>query len=208
MIGKRLKIIRKHLGITQAKTAAETGISTTTLRKYESEKNSPRIDFVEKFIQQYHVNPDWLFTGEGDMLKKPGQNDPFEHLDNKIEKLLKVVDRFGEEVIYPKSRPYRHRETQKLDYIKFYHFEELLKQRNSLILKIKEIANITEVIKHTDIFENIMTPFSNTMKKLELDMEKEGITINELDYDLDMETLYQLGIIDTDEYNDWKNNRK
>jgi hypothetical protein len=39
-------------------------------------------------------------------------------------------------------------------------------------------------------------------------MEKEGIIINELDYDLDMETLHQLGIIGSDEYNEWKSNSK
>jgi transcriptional regulator with XRE-family HTH domain len=210
MIGKRLKIIRKHLGITQSKAAAETGVSISTFRKYESEKNFPRIDFVEKFIRRYNVNPNWLFTGEEEMIKEkePEKNGAFIHLDNKIEKLLKVVDQFSEKFIYPKSRAYRHRVTQKLDHIKFQYFEELLKQRNSLILKIKEISNITEMIKHIDIFENIMTPLSNSMKKLQYDMEKEGIIINELDYDLDMETLHQLGIIGSDEYNEWKSNSK
>lgn len=199
-------MIRKHLGITQAKAAAETGISITTLRKYESGKGFPRSDFIEKFIQRYHVKPDWLFTGEGDMLKEPRKNDAFVHLDTKIEKLLKMADQLGEKFIHSKSRPYRQRITRKLDFIRFRYFEALLKQRNSLILKIKEISNITQVIKHTDIFENIMIPFAKAMKELHREMEKEGIVINELDYDLDMETLHRLGFIGSDEYNEWKCN--
>lgn len=204
MVGQRLKIIRKHLGITQTKTAAETGISITTLRKYESGKSFPRSDFIETFIQRYHVEPNWLFTGEGDMLKEPGKNDAFVHLDNKIQKLLKMTDQFGEKFIHPKSEPYRQRITRKPNHIEFHYFEALLKQRNALILKIKEISNITQVIKHIDIFENIMIPFAKAMKELHHEMEKQGIVINELDYDLDMETLHRLGFINTDEYNEWK----
>jgi transcriptional regulator with XRE-family HTH domain len=208
MVGQRLKMIRKHLGITQAKAAAETGISVATLRKYESGKSFPRIDFIEKLIQRYHVKPGWLFTGEGDMLKEPEKNDAFVHLDNKIEKLLEVADRFGEKFIYHQAGTYHRRITRKPKHIKFRYFEELLKQRNSLILKIKDISRITEVIKHIDIFENIMIPFSKAIKKLSYDLEKDGIIINELDYDLDMETLYQLDIIGKDEYSQWKRSHK
>jgi transcriptional regulator with XRE-family HTH domain len=204
MVGKRLKIIRKHLGITQAKAAAETGISIAALRKYESGKSFPRSDFIETFIQRYHVKPHWLFTGEGDMLEEPGKNDAFAHLDTKIEKLLKMTDKFSEKFIHPKSGPYRKRITRKPNFIQFRYFEALLKQRNSLVLKIKEISAITQVIKYTDIFENIMIPFAKAMKDLHREMEKEGIVINELDYDLDMETLHRLGIIGSHEYNEWK----
>jgi transcriptional regulator with XRE-family HTH domain len=208
MVGKRLKITRKYLGITQSKAASDTGISTSALRKYESGKIFPRTDFVEKFIREYNVNPGWLFTGEGEMIKEPPPNNAFVHLDNKIEKLLDVVDQFSERFILSKSRAYHHRVTQKPDQIKFHYFEALLRQRNFLVLKIKEISNITEVIKYTDIFENILNSFSKAMKKLQDNLEKEGIIINELDYDLDMETLHQLGIICTEEYNNWKSNNK
>lgn len=204
MVGQRLKIIRKHLGITQAKVASETGISTAALGKYESGKSFPRSDFLETFIQRYHVSPHWLFTGNGDKLEEPGKIDTFAHLDTKVKELLKMADQFGEKFIHPRSEPYRQRLTRKPDFIQFRYFETLLKQRNSLVLKIKQISAITRVIEHTDIFENIMIPFAKAMKELHREMEKEGIVINELDYDLDMETLHRLGIIGSHEYNEWK----
>lgn len=55
-----------YKGLSKNKFYKETGISNGTLDK----KSGLSMDSVEKFYSRYNeVNPEWLLTGEGDMLK-------------------------------------------------------------------------------------------------------------------------------------------
>jgi transcriptional regulator with XRE-family HTH domain len=65
MIGKRLKRIRKGLGLTQREFAKSIGISEATLRRYESGQNFPDAGVLERIANKYGVNTHWLVTGRG-----------------------------------------------------------------------------------------------------------------------------------------------
>ncbi|GAB6075420.1 helix-turn-helix domain-containing protein [Desulfurobacterium crinifex] len=71
MIGKRLKKVRKTLGITQRNFAKEIGISEATLRRYENEQFLPDAEVLQRLAKKFGINIHWLITGEGSMFVNP-----------------------------------------------------------------------------------------------------------------------------------------
>ena len=52
MIGQKLKTIRKTRGFTQEKLAKEVGLSTITIKGYESNKFSPSLETLTKIAEK------------------------------------------------------------------------------------------------------------------------------------------------------------
>lgn len=74
---ERLKELRKHLRLTQQEFANKLGISRNTFASYEAGNNSPSDAVVKLICKEFHVNEDWLRTGEGEMFL---QMDPEDEL--------------------------------------------------------------------------------------------------------------------------------
>lgn len=67
MIGKRVKIIVKELGITQKKFAEELGLTDNYISKLISGVNNKLSDTVALLIQEkYGYSAEWILTGNGD----------------------------------------------------------------------------------------------------------------------------------------------
>lgn len=64
MIGQKLKTIRKARGFTQEKLAKEIGLSTITIKGYESNKFSPSLETLTKIAEKLEV-PTRYFFEEG-----------------------------------------------------------------------------------------------------------------------------------------------
>lgn len=47
-IGKQIRYVRKHLGLTQKELGRLSGTSETTIKQYEAEKRQPRIEQLQK----------------------------------------------------------------------------------------------------------------------------------------------------------------
>lgn len=67
-INKRILQILDYYKITRYKFSRETGISEAVLLNIYKGNNKPSYDFIEKLLNKYRVNANWLITGEGEML--------------------------------------------------------------------------------------------------------------------------------------------
>ena len=75
----------EYKGISKNKFYNETGISNGILDK----KSGLSMDTVEKFYSTYpEINPEWLLTGQGEMLKEPTPEDK----QSKLQKLKEIAD--------------------------------------------------------------------------------------------------------------------
>lgn len=63
-VGERIKKIRLEKGLTQKQLAEKCGIDSANLRKYESGRQNPKIETVEKIANALGVNPMLLVYGE------------------------------------------------------------------------------------------------------------------------------------------------
>ncbi|MCC3159726.1 helix-turn-helix domain-containing protein [Hymenobacter sp. 15J16-1T3B] len=68
-IGSRIKAFREELGLTQTDLFRSTGIKQTTLSSIET-GTEPKAGVIGALLAAYpNLNPDWLLTGSGSMLR-------------------------------------------------------------------------------------------------------------------------------------------
>jgi len=109
----RVIVFAAHLGVSLRSFSLSIGASAGYLHRLQSANSNIGGDFIEKIIQLYtDINPVWLVTGEGNMLKEGrivqesdseyGIKDPFKHLllrylddqdiRDKLTEILKITD--------------------------------------------------------------------------------------------------------------------
>lgn len=65
----RVKIARKHLGLTQAEMAKQAGdISPAAVSMWESGDTHPSMNALYPLKKKYNLNPDWVLSGVGQMI--------------------------------------------------------------------------------------------------------------------------------------------
>ena len=67
---ERVKIIRKHLNLTQTKFAKQISISTSYLAGIETEVRAVNKRIIRLISDTFNVNEDWLKTGDGEMFNE------------------------------------------------------------------------------------------------------------------------------------------
>lgn len=68
---ERFKILRKDTGLTQKDFAARVGLSQNFIAQIESGSKVPSDRTISDICRIFHVNEDWLRTGEGEMYDLP-----------------------------------------------------------------------------------------------------------------------------------------
>ena len=68
-LNERIKKIRKTLNLTQQEFAKRIGLSQNVLTNYESGRRNPSSSVINNICKTFHVNEEWLRSGEGEMLK-------------------------------------------------------------------------------------------------------------------------------------------
>ena len=69
-IGKRISELIFHYGKNQSTFAQAIGVSHTTVRNLINSITKPRHEVLDAILKAYpEINPDWLFSGTGQMLK-------------------------------------------------------------------------------------------------------------------------------------------
>lgn len=81
-MNERLKLLRNKLGLTQQEFADGIGIKRNAITNYEIGRNEPMDAVISLICRTYHVNENWLRTGEGDMFV-PDPKDELEALKRK-----------------------------------------------------------------------------------------------------------------------------
>lgn len=82
MIDKRLKELRKELGLTQQEFADKLGIKRNTIATYEAGKSKPSDSAIVLICNTFNVSIDWLRNGSGEMFL-PDAGDELEALAKK-----------------------------------------------------------------------------------------------------------------------------
>ena len=76
---ERIKKLRKTLDLTQQEFAERLGIRQNTVAKYETCRGTPTRSVVSLICREFHVNEEWLRTGDGEMFQ-PGPADDLDRL--------------------------------------------------------------------------------------------------------------------------------
>ena len=77
---KRLKLVRKKLGLTQQEMADRLHIKRNTFANYELGRNAPIDAVVTLICKEFGINEVWLRTGEGgeeNMFTKVDEDDRY-----------------------------------------------------------------------------------------------------------------------------------
>lgn len=69
-VGERIKMLRKHLDLTQQKFGERLGIKGNTVAQYELGRNEPIDAVLSLMCKEFNVNEEWLRTGEGEMFEQ------------------------------------------------------------------------------------------------------------------------------------------
>lgn len=90
--GKRLGELREKMGLTLQGFGHAIGYDKSYISRLESGKNeNPSPEFLNRCASVFGVNPDWLATGEGQMLVAHATKKPFLGAIPMIEELRKTV---------------------------------------------------------------------------------------------------------------------
>lgn len=77
MVGERLKLIRKSLGMTQEQLAQRLGVGKAALSMIETGKTGLSSRNRHILVQEFNVNLDWIDTGRGRMFDVEPAMQPF-----------------------------------------------------------------------------------------------------------------------------------
>jgi transcriptional regulator with XRE-family HTH domain len=95
---KRLVEVRKRLGFMQKDFAPEMNVSLSFLYQVEAAKTKPGFYFFKNLIEKFKVNPQYLFTGKGDMFydREPEKTEKeiYGEFDSRVNKLLWHMEHF------------------------------------------------------------------------------------------------------------------
>jgi len=91
-VKERVRTARNFLKLSQEALAMETGSQRTTVAGYESGISLPRAEFLRELSIKYGINPNWILTGQGDMLNEIIKKPPI------IEELQKIIDQTVEPI--------------------------------------------------------------------------------------------------------------
>lgn len=67
LFGKRLSKFRKFLELSQKEFADRLNVHQVTIARYETNKIKPTSEFMERLVDVYNINANWLLTGKGEM---------------------------------------------------------------------------------------------------------------------------------------------
>ncbi|HBJ00694.1 MAG TPA: XRE family transcriptional regulator [Lysinibacillus sp.] len=79
-LGMRIKQIRKQEGLNQTEFASKLGSTIGALSRYEIDKVIPNDVFIKHLCRVFHINEDWLRTGNGEMYLALTNDDKFSEM--------------------------------------------------------------------------------------------------------------------------------
>ena len=86
--GERLKEVLKKLSLTQTGLSKEIGTSNVVINRYIKDKTTPDYSFLNKLVNKFNININWLLTGEGSMF--PSRN--IEHIGKSDYYYMPIID--------------------------------------------------------------------------------------------------------------------
>jgi len=73
-LGTRIKTVRDHFGLRQEEFGEKIGLSGNRISEIENDKGGTNASVLIAVCREFPLNPEWLLSGEGSMLKKPEES--------------------------------------------------------------------------------------------------------------------------------------
>ena len=86
----RLRSFRKAIGLNQKQFAAKLGLSQSGYSPYESGQYEISERLIMQISQTFHLNGEWLMTGEGDMMQAS-------EISNELEAFMRTFEKLPED---------------------------------------------------------------------------------------------------------------
>lgn len=104
IIGKRIRQVRKNIGLKQDQFAYQLGCGRSNISQIENGLFYPTANSIFVLRSKFNVNLDWLFSGEGEMFLQDKEKNiellDFKEYSRDIKTMLNVMK---------KSKPVMHR---------------------------------------------------------------------------------------------------
>ncbi len=96
-IGERIKNARKNKDWTQKQLEEKTGINEANIRKYESGRQNPKLETIQKIAEALNVTPAYLMGWEDDTTISALEIDYYGNLGNGTERddMLRMLFHMG-----------------------------------------------------------------------------------------------------------------
>lgn len=91
--GKRIVELRKTLNLSQTDFAESVGVSHSFMSQVEYGKNKPGYTFFKNLFLEYHVNPEYLFTGKGEIFldAEKDEKEDYGEFSDRIYEMLELI---------------------------------------------------------------------------------------------------------------------
>ncbi|NTW69363.1 MAG: helix-turn-helix domain-containing protein [Chlorobiaceae bacterium] len=103
-LGTRIKSVRDHFGLRQEEFGERIGLSGNRISEIENDKGGTKASVLMAICSEFPLNPEWLLSGEGSMLKKPEES-PFspKEFSRRIGMLEQQMQQYVINTIEPES---------------------------------------------------------------------------------------------------------
>lgn len=78
-MNERIRLLRKHLGLTADAFGEAIGIVRSAVSNIESGRRQPTNQLITSICREFNVNEGWLRTGEGEMFNEMSREDQIAH---------------------------------------------------------------------------------------------------------------------------------
>jgi len=92
---QQIKKLIEALGITPNAFASKLGIKATSVYNILNDRNKPSYDLLEKVITTFHVNPNWILQGRGDIFYNISGNPVVEERKKAIKRAIEHINPFS-----------------------------------------------------------------------------------------------------------------
>lgn len=86
-VGRRIRLARKELGMTQVELARQVGVSQRAAQSWETGEVIP-YRWTKKIGKAVKRDPDWILHGDQDEL---GEQERLERLEGKVDELTRLL---------------------------------------------------------------------------------------------------------------------
>lgn len=97
IMNERIKKLRRELDLTQQEFADKIGIKRGGIANYEVGRNEPTDSVISLICREFHVNEEWLRTGQGEMFLPSTREEEIAKLTKKL--LDEETDSFKNKMI-------------------------------------------------------------------------------------------------------------
>ncbi|MCE4883856.1 helix-turn-helix domain-containing protein [Clostridioides difficile] len=94
ILNKRLKTLRKELGLNQTQMGNKLFLSQDHISSLETGRRDLTDRIINDICKEFNVNENWLRTGEGDIFQDPTLDMDF---DDDIKEMLRMISKLSPE---------------------------------------------------------------------------------------------------------------